>query len=395
MTKYLKKVLSNQPKIDYQKKAKEINSESNFIQVLQKELVQNAWSAVTTKSRFSRQTKNNWSLNFHLTTDPEGNQIFVITETRQPISRLRSNNIVDPVKKNETDRLIFNQDEHLNTHWINPYSKLIFTAASKDRIIGYENYDQSGQHHFGLVGLSKERFCEKNHHNGEVAEAMEKSFGLDPLTKIGSRIIIYKPVKSVVEAIENSKMSVSIAETWWPNIADHEVGIQVQVGDKDPESIEVPERFRKIIAKPKPKDEEDEKYYQKRNIKFKYEDKTYAIKHVYFGWKANQDLKKDQQGIFCFCNGQLVFVLDWSDDKLQKQAVGCIEFGPELSQLLSEELDESPIWKRIKVEIIIQMDLFNQKHVKSTGAKSPSLAEKLKQGYSIKAKFKFRQKNKY
>lgn len=120
--------------------------------------------------------------------------------------------------------------------------KTMYSAASKTNVCKY--YFESNTNGFGY----RCNVNDKNKSNtngafeGDVAKDYIKSkTGLDPISHVGTRIIICDPKDEIVEAIENGTMLRDIEETWWriiPYLDSPDTGIFLN-GEK----AKVPEQY--------------------------------------------------------------------------------------------------------------------------------------------------------
>lgn len=92
--------------------------------------------------------------------------------------------------------------------------KTLYSAASNN----YKFYFESLTKDFGYrVNVNDKNRCIATGalENDEAAKYLKDETGLSPIDKIGTRIIICNPKKSIIDSIKDGTMKRDIAETWW------------------------------------------------------------------------------------------------------------------------------------------------------------------------------------
>lgn len=122
--------------------------------------------------------------------------------------------------------------------------KFVFVGASQEKTILYDTLRSDGTYRFGWRSVKKNRSPIAAYDNEEgKSKLKEMTNGLiEPLSKIGTRVIIVDPIPELVWAIQSDKFLHYIGETWWEIIKKFDAEIILRVGGEE-RKVTIPTEF--------------------------------------------------------------------------------------------------------------------------------------------------------
>ena len=210
---------------------------------LQKDAIQNGWGA--------RQKERGWAFRFALTSMNDGRLLLTMTDSGT-FGLTGKADYRASVARGATD---FSPDERLARFESMYFSgqnegpglfgrgKLLFSAASKERLIYYDSLTADGKYRLGQRLIEGARFRQPKTIEGDVARAGIKKWSantLRPLEAPGTRITIVQPAEEVVAAIHDGTFLSAIEETWWEIIQKYDADITVASEDGKTAKAKIP-----------------------------------------------------------------------------------------------------------------------------------------------------------
>lgn len=240
--------------------------------------------------------------------------------------------------------------------------KMLFHAASKNKTVIFESLTRNEGYRVNMRQLLSLdlRVFKKAKEGDEGKEAFEEwTEGLEPLIKIGTRIIIVDPMLEVVDAINSGKFMEYIEETWW-RIIEKGAEICIRINGKE-KYAQVPKSYSEI---PKVDANGWRVWDISKSIKI-FDD--YKIKNLKLIVSPNE-LNEDLRGVHLYRKGMKVgqFSLNISQ-KIDRKYFGYVELDRS-SEKIAEEIEdlEHYGWKKtnrneyrlLKGAVVIEHDKF-------------------------------------
>ena len=223
--------------------------------------------------------------------------------------------------------------------------KFIFLAASKDYTIYYDSYRTDGSYRLGatkatIIG------CPMLHWDGEEGKRqLAQLTGLEPLKRVGTRVLIVNPTEEMLEYVTNQKLAKAIQETWFRALEKGEVVVSVSDGNKK-QSVLVPKPF------PLPeKDGKGVKVWLKDDDTIDTPNGRLRIKRLHvavFGEAIPEEMREVAviQGGMKICSIKFVT----APERIRQRLVGFIEFDRELDRELRQNQNPNHYdlqWRRM------------------------------------------------
>jgi len=232
--------------------------------------------------------------------------------------------------------------------------KFIFLAASKDYSMYYDSLRKDGTYRLGATQATKTD-CPMLHWDGDEGRSkLKKLTDFEPLSKIGTRIIIVNPIKELQDEINNGSFMDAIEETWFRAIEKGRVKISVKssVGDK---IAKIP----KLFPMP-PKDTAKIKVWIKKNVEIKLSrGKRFRIKHLQIAYKKGGEIPEQLRGIVIIHNNMKITSINIEGVPLDiaNNIYGFVEFDRELDRELRKCYNQNPNhydlkWRRVVPKMI-------------------------------------------
>ena len=171
--------------------------------------------------------------------------------------------------------------------------KFIFVGSSKQRTILYDSLREDGTYRFGLrfVKKTSSRVAAFDERSGKKKLADMTGGRINPLTEVGTRVIIVDPIDEVVGSLRDGSFLRFIGETWWEIIKKYNAKIAVRLNGKE------------LMAKPPPEfefPEVDSRIYRvwiKENKKVTAAGQEFKIKKLHIISNRKEPVPDDIKGI--------------------------------------------------------------------------------------------------
>ncbi len=232
--------------------------------------------------------------------------------------------------------------------------KFVFLAASKDYSMYYDSLREDGTYRLGAT-QAKKTDCPMLHWDEEDGRSKLKELtGLEPLSKVGTRIIIVNPIKELFDEVENGNFITAIEETWFRAIEKKRVKIRVKTSDYD-KVAKIPKLFPIPL-----KDTDKIKVWIKNNDEVKLlSGEHFRIKHLQIAYKKGGEIPEQLRGIAIIHNNMKITSINMEGVPLDitDNIYGLIEFDRELDRELRKNHNQNPNhydlkWQRIVPKMI-------------------------------------------
>ncbi len=183
--------------------------------------------------------------------------------------------------------------------------KLLFQGASKETNIYFDSLCEKEGYRANYRILRKNdlKQAEKALEGEAAKKLIKENLGLEPLAKIGTRVIIVEPLDSIVESIRNGEFEAYIQETWWLIIRN---GAEIFISDgKSNRRVSFP----KVYGDLPEKSESKWKVWFRNNIKISAD---YKIRRIHL-LISPQKLPEDFRGVHLYRKGMKVGGFEISD----------------------------------------------------------------------------------
>lgn len=255
--------------------------------------------------------------------------------------------------------------------------KFIFLRSSREYTMYYDTLRHDGIYRVGATQATRTGCPILPPKDSEVwegrlgASKLHERFSIQPITEVGSRIVIVDPIEEVCTAIKNGTFLGNIEETWFRAIEKQVLEILVSHSGKT--------HYAKVPS-PYPLSTTDSssvktwklgKDYSDRNITIQNID--YRIKNFHAIYSKDEDIPADLQGIAIIQNGMKITSIEMAaaPSNIRERITGFIEFDQKLKRELRKGENQHPNhynlkWRRripysIRNYINQQLDDFGQK----------------------------------
>jgi len=286
---------------------------------LQKDAIQNGWGHRKNKKG------NKWRFVFELT-ESKGKQLLIFYD--EGTTGLTGPNLSTYDINNRSDALP--PDYKLARFTSMKYSggnegaglygrgKLLFQAASKEYSIYFDTLtEQEGYRaNWRKLKVRDLRVGTKAKEGKEAKDFLKKEVGIEPLKKVGTRVIIVSPRDEIVKAIKNGEFLECIEETWWKIIEKGAI-ICVKYNGKQ-KTAKVPPDYANIPVN----NQNGWKVWFKKNIEPR---AKYRMKKLHF-LISPQEINEELRGVYLYRKDMKVGCIELDiPPKIKKHFFGYIE----------------------------------------------------------------------
>src|SRR5699024_2178135 len=258
---------------------------------IQKDAIQNSWGHKTNKRG------NGWGMKFKLINNHKGNFLIIEDWGTHGLTgpNINMDNIGDYADLPNEYRLArfstMNFSGGNEGAGLFGRGKTLFSAASKDAYYLYDSLVQPEGYRANYKKLENTGLTlGKEAAEGKSAENLiYNKTGLNPLGRVGTRLIISNPIEDLVEAIKTGEFKKNIEETWWRIIFKYDAEILIEYDDNVEKAI-VPKIYSKYI-----KNNE----FNIWNVEHKKVPKYYTLKKLCL-YITEEELPEDLQGVYIY-----------------------------------------------------------------------------------------------
>jgi hypothetical protein len=226
--------------------------------------------------------------------------------------------------------------------------KFIFLAVSENYLMYYDSFRKDRTYRLGATRATKTD-CPMLHWDEEEGRSKLKELtSIEPLTKVGTRIIIVNPIKELCDEIENGNFITAIEETWFRAIEKERVNIRVKTSGYD-KVAKIPKLF------PIPsKDTDKIKVWIRNSDEIKLlGGERFKIKHLQIAYKKGGEIPGQFRGVAIIHNNMKITSINMEGVSLDitDNIYGFIEFDRDLDRELRKNYNQNPnhydlIWRR-------------------------------------------------
>ncbi|MFH2012360.1 MAG: hypothetical protein ABIJ37_06675 [Pseudomonadota bacterium] len=226
--------------------------------------------------------------------------------------------------------------------------KFIFLAASEDFLMYYDSFREDGTYRLGATSARKTDCPMLHWDEDQGCSQLKELTSLEPLSKVGTRIIIVNPIKELRDEIENGNFMAAIEETWFRAIEKGRVRIRVKTSDYD-KVAKIPKLF------PIPsKDTDKIKVWIRNNGEIKLlNGERFKIKHLQIAYKKGGKIPEQFRGVAIIHNNMKITSINMEGVPLDitDNIYGFIEFDRDLDRELRKNYNQNPnhydlTWRR-------------------------------------------------
>jgi len=262
---------------------------------VQKDAVQNAWDA-----RINKHTGADWHLEFKLIKGGKGYTYLTITDsgttglTGRVLSSVELQEDLPPEERwGRFENVAFTKAPEEEALGARGRGKFIFVGASENLTILYDTLKPDGTYRFGfrVIELTDSKVNSFDDDSGREKLKQYTNGNLEPLSVIGTRVIIVNPISEMVDAINSGDFLRYIEETWWETIKKHGVKISI-VTPKNIEVAKIPKELKLYEN-----DSSSVKTWTKNNISIRAGGDEYRIKRLHFVCNLRGPVPEDIRGV--------------------------------------------------------------------------------------------------
>jgi len=234
----------------------EYRQHSGLAHGVQKDAIQNSWDAKTDKKKGT-----GWSTVFELIKGKDAD-FFVFSDTattgltgRVLKAEEMDHDLPEEERWGRFESLAFTKSPEHETLGSRGQGKFIFVGASKRYTILYDTLRKGGSYRLGARWVEPTQSPVYSWENEEAKQKLSEITGgiLEPLSKVGTRVIIVDPVDELVNATKNGALLRFIGETWWEILEKYQATIVLRVDGQEiaatkPKEFELPEKDSKDYA---------------------------------------------------------------------------------------------------------------------------------------------------
>lgn len=299
ISKYVDGGDSRQTTINWDNLLKQINdgyeNAEGLVHGVQKDAIQNGWDA-----RKNRKGKG-WKFTFELIETPS---VTFFTMTDEATTGLTGRilkieeleeHLPEEEKWGRFENMAFQKDpsNQLGTLGARGRGKFIFVGASNEKAILYDTLRDDGIYRFGARYLRTTK-TPVTSTDGEPGKKIIKELTknlIEPLSVVGTRIIIVNPKKDLIDDVINGNFLKYINETWWEIILKYDAKICLKYRGNE-FYAKIPDEFALL-------EHDDDEHIILIKEKYPIDKRTYKIKikKLYIASAKNIEIPNHLQGI--------------------------------------------------------------------------------------------------
>lgn len=268
-------------------------SHTTISHAVQKDAIQNGWSAK--KNKKGRE----WSFTFELL-EAKGRKFLLMTDqgtTGLTGSVLTPEEYEMDLPANERwgrfEGVAFTQPRAERTLGSRGRGKFIFVGASKELTVLYDTLRDDGTYRFGFRTVKKTESPIAAYDDEEgkrkIREMTENL--IEPLSSVGTRVIIVNPVDELVNDIKSGRFLRHIGETWWEIILKYDTTIKVRIGERE-RIATIPKEFNLGTE-----DSREFRVWTQEHQKIRVGFEEAKIKKFYIAYNAGKSIPDDIKGV--------------------------------------------------------------------------------------------------
>ena len=227
--------------------------------------------------------------------------------------------------------------------------KFIFLRASEQYLMFYDTLREDGVYRLGAtqvttVGRKNFPFDEK--WEGAIAKSkLQEYCGLEPLSEVGTRIIVCKPIDEVLDDIRTGVFVSAIQETWFRAIEKKQLEVWIDAYGKC-EVVNLPDTY----PLPKKDSGKNKTWIFQKDFTDSVVSENFKIKNFHATYLPESDIPESQQGIAILQGGMKITALniEIAPQEVKEKITGFIEFDQPLDQELRKGHNQLPSHYQLK-----------------------------------------------
>jgi len=302
---------------------------------VQKDAIQNAWSA--RKNGRGR----GWSFTFELL-EARDRKFFLMTDqgTTGLTGRVLTPEEYEMDLPGEErwgrfEGVAFTQPRAERTLGSRGRGKFIFVGASKEHTILYDTLRDDGSYRFGFrtVIRTESPVAAYDGEGGKLKLREMTRNLIQPLTSVGTRVIIVSPVDELIEGLYSRQFLRYIGETWWEIILKYDATIKVKMDGRE-QIATIPEEF--VL-----KDEDSRKFkvWLKRNQRIPTSFREIRVKNLHLMYNVDKPVPEDIRGVAIQRDGMKICTIQplYMGREIAQRLYGYISFDADTEEALLED----------------------------------------------------------
>jgi hypothetical protein len=304
---------------------------------VQKDAIQNGWSA--------RRKKNGdgWSFEFEvIDSGPTDFLLMTDSGTTGLTGKILTNeeyelDLPPEERWGRFEGVAFTQPRSERTIGSRGRGKFIFVGASKDFTIFYDTLRNDGIYRFGSRTVKKTSSPVAAWDGDEGREKIKKftQGTIEPLSKVGTRVIIVNPLDELLDDIVHDRFLRYIGETWWEIILKYGAKIKVKGYGRE-QMASIPREFSL-----KENDSDKFKVWTKNNHKARSGAASFYIKKFHIICRLDEAVPEDIRGIAIQRDGMKVCTIEakYMPKDIAEKLYGYIKLDAETEERLLVDED--------------------------------------------------------
>lgn len=213
--------------------------------------------------------------------------------------------------------------------------KFIFVGASSELTILYDTLRDDRSYRFGFRTVIRTESPVAAYDGDEGEQKLREMTGslVEPLSSVGTRVIIVDPLDELVDDIKTGRFLRYIGETWWEIILKYNATINVKV-DGNEWTATIPEEFNLV--------DEDSKQFKvwiKKNLRSAVALKEIQVKNLYIIYTRDRPVPEDIRGIAVQRDGMKICMIEprYMGREIAERLYGYVNFDDDTEDLLLED----------------------------------------------------------
>jgi hypothetical protein len=302
---------------------------------VQKDAIQNGWSA-----RINKKGKG-WSFTFELLETGERKFLLMTDQgttglTGRVLTPEEYEKDLPPEERwGRFEGVAFTQPRTERTLGSRGRGKFIFVGASKEYTILYDTLRGDGTYRFGFRTVEKTESPVAAYDGEEGRQKLREITGnlIEPLSTVGTRVIIVNPIDELIEDIKKGRFLRYIGETWWEIILKYGATIKVKAGERE-NTATIPEEFDL-----KEEDWRNGKVWIKRNQRLPAGFREIRIKTLHIVYRKDRIVPEDIRGIAIQRDGMKICTIEprYMPREIAERLYGYINFDADTEEELLQD----------------------------------------------------------
>ena len=302
---------------------------------IQKDAIQNGWSARKYKKG------RGWSLKFQLLEIARRKFVLMTDEGTWGLTgrvlapEEYEKDLLGEERWGRFEGVAFTQPRAERTLGSRGRGKFIFVGASKEHTILYDTLRNDSSYRFGFRTVIKTESPIAAFDGDEGKQKLREMTGnlIEPLSSVGTRVIIVNPVDELVEDLKSGQFLRNIGETWWEIILKRDATIKVRI-DGQERTASIPKEFDL-----KEEDSKKIKVWIKKNQRIPVAFGDVRIKTLHIVYSEDKRVPEDIRGVAIQRDGMKICKLEpkYIGREIAEGLHGYINFDPDTEEALLED----------------------------------------------------------